>query len=83
MRFAWLQKHQDIDPRQSALDVLIFAAYNIAYWLPLVLTIVGAIDTDTGFVAFAGIVAVRAFFNLIRNNFLPLEQAITFPFRAP
>ena len=62
---------------------LIFIAYNIVYWLPIVLAFTPVIGYHTGFIAFFGIIVFRAFANVIRNNFLTLEQAEVYPFRIP
>ena len=40
-------------------------------------------DYHTGFIAFFVITFIRASANLYRNNALNLEQAESFPFRAP
>lgn len=38
---------------------------------------------ETGFVGLVILIGVRASANLIRNNFLTLEQAEVFPLRIP
>ena len=61
----------------------IYVAYNIAYWMPLVLALTNTIDDGTAFSACAVIIAVRSVLHLYRNNFLTAEQAMRFPFHAP
>ncbi|HEX3052977.1 MAG TPA: hypothetical protein VHP83_20130 [Aggregatilineaceae bacterium] len=58
-------------------------AYNLAYWMPLVLALTNKMDDSTAFSACAVIIAVRAVLHLYRNNILTAEQAMRFPFRAP
>jgi hypothetical protein len=85
MRFAWLRKiaanGATISP--NAADRLTLAAYNLVWWVPIVLSVAKIIDYGTGFVAFAVVTAARLGANLYRNNILTLEQAERFPFRAP
>ena len=61
----------------------IYVAYNIAYWMPLVLALTNTMDDSTAFSACGVIIAVRSVLHLYRNNFLTAEQAMRFPFRAP
>jgi len=85
MRFAWERENTaaTVAVEQSAASRLIFIAYNILWWLPIVFTVIGTIDYRTGFVAFFVITIIRAVANLYRNNALTREQAELFPFRAP
>ena len=69
--------------RPGLLVFPIYVAYNIAYWMPLVLVLTNTLDDATGFSACAVMLAVRAVFHLYRNNLLTAEQAMRFPFRAP
>jgi len=87
MRFAW-QKKKSADNvpdamKSTGLTRLITAAYNIIWWLPIVLTFTGIIDYRTGFIAFLTITIIRLLVNLIRNNLLTLEHAKRFPLRMP
>lgn len=86
MRFAWLRKKSanDVAVKQSFTNRLIFVAYNVVWFLPIVLSFIGTIDYRTGFIAFAVITVVRASANLYTNNVLKLtpEQFKSFPFRA-
>jgi hypothetical protein len=64
-------------------SLLIYAAYNILYWAPIVFPFTRAMEYRTGFVTLFAILIFRSVANLYRNNFLTLEQAETFPFRSP
>jgi len=54
-------------------------AYNVAWWIPIVLPFVGTIDYRTGFIAFFIVTLIRLVANLLRNNVLRPEQAESFP----
>ncbi|MFC1846444.1 hypothetical protein ACFLYS_00085 [Chloroflexota bacterium] len=62
---------------------LIMVAYNVAWWIPIILPFIGAIGYRTGFIAFLIVTVVRLVANLIRNNVLKPEQAESFPLRVP
>jgi hypothetical protein len=85
MRFAWLRKNaadgEAVD--QTTANRLTLTAYNLVWWIPIVLPITKTIDYSTGFIAFTAITAIRLSANLYRNNVLTLEQAERFPFRTP
>jgi hypothetical protein len=85
MRFAWLRENSanDVPVQQSFTGRLIFIAYNVVWWLPIVLTIIGAIDYRMGFIAFFVVTIMRAAANLYRSNLLTPERAEGFPLRAP
>jgi hypothetical protein len=85
MRFAWLRENSDdqVPAKPSLANRLVFIAYNLIWWLPIVLGFFKVIDYHTAFIAFFAITIIRAIANLIRNNILTLEQAESFPFRAP
>jgi hypothetical protein len=85
MRFAWLRENSgdDAPVKQSLTNRLIFIAYNVIWWAPIVLGFAKVIDYQTGFVAFLLITIFRAIANLFRNNVLKGEQAAYFPLRAP
>jgi hypothetical protein len=80
MRFAWLRDQTVV--KLGCLSTLTFAAYNVIYWVPLILPVFKIIEPKTGFVWFSVILIVRASVNVIRNNVLTVEQAQRFPFRA-
>jgi hypothetical protein len=83
MRFAWLRKNPagNVSGKRETGTNLIRMAYNVAWWIPILLTFIGTIDYRTGFVAFAGITLVRLVANLYLNNVLEPKQAEGFPFR--
>jgi hypothetical protein len=85
MRFAWLREQSGNDEpvKQSLTNRIIFIAYNVIWWIPVVLPFTKAIDYRTGFIAFLVITIIRAIANLFRNNVLKGEQAEYFPLRAP
>jgi hypothetical protein len=85
MRFAWLREQSGIDKpvQQSPVNRLIFIAYNVIWWLPVVLGFTKVVDYRTASIAFLAITIFRALANLFRNNVLKGEQAEVFPLRAP
>jgi hypothetical protein len=85
MRFAWQRENSPSKvPAQASLSSrIVYAAYNILYWVPIVLPFTRAMDYRTGFVVLFVVLIFRSAANLYRNNFLQLEQAETFPFRSP
>jgi len=62
---------------------LIFVAYNVVYWIPIVLPFTPIMSYRTGFILFFGEIIFRAVANLYRVNVLTLEQAERFPLRIP
>jgi hypothetical protein len=85
MRFAWLREQSGKDEavQQSPVNRLIFIAYNVIWWIPIVLGFTKVIDYRTASIAFLVITIFRALANLFRNNVLKGEQAEYFPLRAP
>ena len=85
MRFAWLRENsgEPAPAQPSAINRLIFIAYNVIWWAPIVLGFAKVIDYRTAFVAFLIITIFRALANVVRNNLLTPEQAETFPLRSP
>ena len=85
MRFAWLRENSgnDVPVKQSLANRLIFIAYNVIWWIPIVLPFMGLMDYRTGFIAFFVVTLTRAGANLYRNNVLKPVQAESFPLRAP
>ena len=85
MRFAWLRKNSanSVSVEQSFTNRLIFVVYNVAWWIPVVLAVVGTIDYGMAFLAFFVYTLFRAVANLYRNNVLTPEQAESFPLRSP
>jgi hypothetical protein len=84
MRFAWINKDaaDDIPAKESSIRRVIYIAYNLIWWIPIVLAIIKIIDYWTAFIALFVLTAIRAFVNLYRNNVLNPEQAESFPLRA-
>ena len=84
MRFAWINKDStnDVPTEQSSINRVIYIAYNVIWWIPIVLGFTKIIDYRTGFIAFFIITIIRAGVNLYRNNVLTPEQAESFPLRA-
>ena len=87
MRFAWQKKKSTGNVSDTmnpaGLTRLVMVAYNIIWWIPIVLTFTRIIDYQTGFIAFLIITIIRLIANLIRNNVLTQEQAEKFPLRMP
>ena len=85
MRFAWLQKKSIIAAagKQSLANRLILTVYNLAWWIPILLPFTKTISFRAGTLGFTAITVIRLIANLYRNNVLPLEQAVNFPFRSP
>ena len=87
MRFAWEKKkagnNASVKKSYTHPFNLVLIAYNIVWWIPIILPFTGVINYNTGFVAFLVITIVRLGANLLRNNFLKPEQAVVFPLRSP
>ena len=84
MRFAWINKDSsDIVPaKESSIRRVIYIAYNLIWWIPIVLAFIKIIDYWTAFLALFVLTLIRAVVNLYRNNVLNPEQAESFPLRA-
>jgi hypothetical protein len=85
MRFAWLRKNSTnvVSVKHSFTNRFIYIAYNVVWFVPILLPFTKTIDYRTGFIALFVITIIRAFVNLYRNNVLTPEQAESFPLRAP
>ena len=85
MRFAWLRENSDgpAPAQPGPLNRLVLVVYNLVWWVPIVLGFVKVLDYPVAFATFFAITMVRAVANLVRNNFLTLEQAELCPFRSP
>jgi len=85
MRVAWQRNNagNDVEIAQGSTKRLIYIAYNIFFWVPLLLPFTGIIDYQTGFLFLLLVTCFRAIANFYRNNFLTLEQAEYFPLRSP
>jgi len=84
MRFAWLNKNlpNDVSVNQSLTKRLAYIAYNLIWWIPLVLAVAKIIDYRTAFIALFVLTVMRAVVNLYRINVLNPEQAEFFPLRS-
>jgi hypothetical protein len=85
MQLAWRRKNttNTVLGKQNFINRYTFRAYNLIYWVPIILPFTKVIDYLTGFMLFFIILIIRATANIYRNNFLKLEQAESFPFRSP
>ncbi len=84
MRFAWLRTKEGRDaPAATATERLTLIAYNVAWWVPVVMPILGVISYSAGFVAFSAVTVVRALVNSYRINVMPIAVAERFPLRQP
>ncbi len=62
---------------------LLFIAYNVIWWVPVVLGFVGVLSYRDAFLSFLAITIFRAVANLYRNNVLPVKVAQHFLLRSP
>ena len=87
MRFAWEKKNSgnNVSAKRGFTHPLnlVMVAYNVIWWIPIILPFTGVIDYNTGFIAFLVVTAIRLGANLVRNNVLKPEQAVSFPLRSP
>ena len=84
MRFAWLRTKENRDaPAATSSERLTFIAYNVAWWVPVVLPILGVMSYRAGFVAFLAVTVVRALVNGYRINVMPVAAAERLPLRSP
>jgi len=84
MRFAWQKKNSanHVSVKKSFTNRLTFIAYNVVWWIPIVLAVTKIIDYWTALIALFVLTFIRAVVNLYRNNVLNPEQAENFPLRA-
>ena len=84
MRFAWLRIKESRDaPAATSRERLTLIAYNVIWWVPVVLPILGAMSYRVGFIAFLAVTMVRALVNGYRINVMPVAAAERFPLRQP
>lgn len=84
MRYAWLRKQQHLEvPEMSTAARVLYISYNVIWWLPVVLVLIGVWSYQEGAVGFLVVTALRALINLYRNNMLTTEGAQSFPLRSP
>ena len=85
MRFAWLRRREGRDepPVMTRLQRLLFIAYNVIWWVPVVLAILGIVSFWSGALGFLIISVARAAVNSYRINVMPVAAAERFPLRSP
>lgn len=84
MRFAWLRTKANREaPVATASERLTLVAYNLIWWVPIVLPILGVLSYRTGFFTFLAITVLRALINTYRINVMPVEAAERLPLRQP
>ena len=87
MRFALLRKNSGGQAPVKRVFThplnLVMIAYNVVWWIPIILPFTGAISYRTGFIAFLVVTVIRLVANLLRNNVLKGEKAESFPLRSP
>jgi hypothetical protein len=84
MRFAWLRTKEARDlPPSAPNERVTLIAYNVVWWLPVVLPFIGVISYGVGFGAFLIITVFRALVNVYRVNVLPVAKAEHLPLRSP
>lgn len=85
MRFAWLRTSEGAAslPTMAPTDRLLFVAYNVVWWVPVVLPLVGVVSYRAGTVGFLTLTVARAVVNLYRNNIMSTTNAQRFPLRSP
>lgn len=67
----------------TSADRLIFFAYNLIWWVPVLLAVLGILSFWAGSLGFLVMSVLRAVVNVYRNNVLPVEAAQRFPLRSP
>jgi len=67
----------------TSRERLTLIAYNVIWWIPLVLPILGTISYRTGFVTFLAVTVLRALINSYRVNLMPVAAAERLPLRQP
>ena len=67
----------------SGSERFIYIGYNVVWWAPIALVVLGIWSYRTGAVGFVVVTILRAVANLYRNNVLSIEAAQRFPLRSP
>lgn len=87
MRFAWERENSaNYGSRKRSYTHplnLVMIAYNVLWWIPIILPFTGVIEYKAGFVAFFVVTVVRLIANILRNDVLRPEKAFDFPLRSP
>ena len=86
MRFAWIREktgsHGPVKRVFTHPLNLLYMAYNIVWWIPIILYFPKVMDFNTAFITLFILTIVRLVVNLTRNNVLKWEQADNFPLRS-
>ena len=84
MRFAWQKKNSPdyVSIEQGCAVRLLRLAYNVIWWVPIVLPLAKVMDYRTGFILVIAATLVRLVANVYVNNARTAAQAEAFPFRA-
>lgn len=85
MRFAWLRSKdgRDQPPAMSSAGRVSYVAYNLVWWVPVALALLGILSYWAGSLGFLVMSVIRAVVNVYRINVLPVEAAQRFPLRSP
>ena len=67
----------------TSVGRLVFFLYNLVWWIPALLAVLGILSFRAGSIGFLGMSVLRAVVNVYRTNFLPIEAAQRFPLRSP
>lgn len=85
MRFAWLRTSEgsESSPVMSPTGRLVLIAYNVVWWVPVVLPVVGFVSYRAGTIGFLAVTMARAAINLYRTNVMSIDEAQRSPLRQP
>jgi hypothetical protein len=84
MRFAWLRTKEGREaPASTPAGRLTLIAYNVIWWIPAILPLIGVISYRAGFIAFLAVTVTRALINGYRINLIPVLAAERLPLRQP
>lgn len=84
MRFAWLRTKEGRDePAATATEQLTLVAYNVGWWVPVVMPVLGQMSYRVGFVVFLAVTLLRALVNGYRVNIMSVAAAERLPLRQP
>ena len=85
MRFAWLRSKEGSEepPLMTPADRVTFVVYNVIWWVPVILTVLGFLSFWAGSLGFMVMSVLRAVTNAYRINVLPVDAAHRFPLRSP
>ena len=85
MRFAWLRSKDGTQepPAMSPAERVVYFSYNLIWWVPPALAILGLVSFRAGSLGFLAMSALRAVINAYRVNILPVGRAQRFPLRSP